>query len=256
MYAVGPVPVNDPRQAAPAGNDPHGAEPRILLALLIAALLVSGIAPRDRATWILEVAPILLGVPVLLATYRRFPLTALVYRLLFVHAILLAIGAHYTFSEVPAGLALRDALDLSRNHFDRLVHFIGGLVPALLAREVLRRRAGLRPGGWLFLLVTLSCLAGSAFYELLEWWAAAAIGADASAFLATQGDPWDTHWDMFLGLLGAVAGQGLFCRLHERQLRQLRRSRAVGSLRRLPPARSNAGGIPPGSEVPWTYWLR
>ncbi|HEY7368702.1 MAG TPA: DUF2238 domain-containing protein [Thermoanaerobaculia bacterium] len=204
------------------------AEPAVLLAILLAAILLSGIAPKDRATWILETAPILLGVPILIATRRRFPLTALVYRLLFLHAILLTVGAHYTFSQVPAGMAVRDALDLSRNHFDRVVHFVGGLVPALLAREILRRKAGLRPGGWLFLLVTLSCLAGSAFYELLEWGTAEAIGADASAFLATQGDPWDTQWDMFLGLSGALAGQGLFSRRHEKELREQRRIESMG----------------------------
>jgi putative membrane protein len=230
MHAVGPLPVfaqrDDP--APRAASAPRSAEPGILLAILVAALLVSGMAPKDGATWILETAPILVGVPILIATRRRFPLTALVYRLLFLHAILLTVGAHHTFSEVPAGLAVRDALDLSRNHFDRVVHFFGGLGPALLAREILRRKAGLRPGAWLFWLVTFSCLAGSAFYELLEWWVAAAIGADASAFLATQGDPWDTQWDMFLGLSGALVGQVLFSRRHEKELRELRRTASMG----------------------------
>jgi putative membrane protein len=166
----------------------------------------------------MEVAPVFVGVPILIMTWRRFPLSRLAYRLIFIHALLLTLGAHYTFSEVPVGLWLRDALGLARNNYDRAVHFVGGLAPAILGREILRRRTPLRPGGWLSFLVALGCLGGSAFYELLEWWAAAITGAQASAFLATQGDVWDTQWDMFLGLAGAVVGQLGFTRLHEREL--------------------------------------
>jgi putative membrane protein len=193
-------------------------EVAVLLGVLVVAMLISGIAPKDRLTWLLEEAPVFIGVPFLIATRRSFPLTLLAYRLIFVHALLLTVGAHYTFSDVPLGLWLRDALGLARNNYDRVVHFVGGVAPAILGREILRRKTPLRPGGWLFFLVALGCLGGSAFYELLEWWAAAITGAQASAFLATQGDPWDTQWDMLLGLLGAVVGQVVFSRLHEREL--------------------------------------
>jgi putative membrane protein len=193
-------------------------EVAVLLGVLVVAMLISGIAPKDRLTWLLEEAPVFIGVPFLIATRRSFPLTLLAYQLIFVHALLLTVGAHYTFSDVPLGLWLRDALGLARNNYDRVVHFVGGVAPAILGREILRRKTPLRPGGWLFFLVALGCLGGSAFYELLEWWAAAITGAQASAFLATQGDPWDTQWDMLLGLLGAVVGQVVFSRLHEREL--------------------------------------
>lgn len=197
-------------------------EVAVLLALLVLAMLISGIAPKDRRTWLLEEAPVFVGVPILIATRRRFPLTPLAYRLIFVHALLLVVGSHYTFSDVPFGLWLRDALGLARNHYDRIVHFIGGFAPAIVGREILRRKTTLR-GGWLSFLVALGCLGGSAFYELLEWWAAALTGAQASAFLATQGDVWDTQWDMFLGLIGAVAGLIAFTRRHERELALLSR---------------------------------
>ena len=194
---------------------------RSLLALaagVAAVVLWSAIAPHDRATWWMEVAPVLLGVPLLFATRRRFPLTALVYALLALHAVILAVGGHYTYARVPAFDWLRDALDLGRNHYDRLGHFAQGFVPALLVREVLLRTSPLRRGGWLFFLVTSVALAFSAFYELVEWWAAAAGGAAADAFLGTQGDVWDSQWDMLLALLGALAAQALLGRLHDRQL--------------------------------------
>ena len=200
-------------------------EPLVLLALLAAALVASGISPRDRLTWLLEVAPVFLGVAILIATFRRFRLTPLSYRLAFLHALLLVIGGHYTFSHVPAGFWLQDSLGLTRNPYDRIVHFVGGFAPAILGREILLRRTPLRPGGWLFFLVTLGCLGGSAFYELLEWGAAALTGVEASLFLATQGDVWDTQWDMFLGLTGAIVAQILFSRRHERELAALRNGR-------------------------------
>ena len=204
-----------------AGRPTAKAEPLALLAFLAVAVAISAVFPRDRVVWLLEEAPIFVGVPVLLATYRRFPLTPLAYRLIFVHALLLVIGSHYTFSHVPAGIWLRDALLLSRNPYDRVVHFIGGFSPAIVGRELLRRRTPLRPGGWLFFLVALGCLGGSAFYELLEWWAAAWTGAEASAFLATQGDVWDTQWDMLLGLGGAILAQAVLTRRHEAELRAM-----------------------------------
>ena len=181
-------------------------------------LVLSGWAPKDRFTWILEVAPVLIGAPILVATRRRFPLTPLLYRLLFVHALVLMVGGHYTYAEVPLGFWVQDALGLARNHYDRLGHFAQGFVPAVLAREILRRKTPLRPGGWLFFLVTCVCLAFSAFYELIEWWTALAAGEGASAFLGTQGDPWDTQWDMFLALIGATTAQLVLGRAHERAL--------------------------------------
>ena len=196
-------------------------EPLALLAAGLVALAASGIRPHDTFTWVLEVAPIFIGLPFLLASYRTFPLTPLLYRLLLVHALILMLGGHYTYAEVPLGFWVRDALGLARNHYDRLGHFAQGFVPAILAREILRRKARLPGGGWLFFLVTCVCLAFSAFYELIEWWTAAATGDDATAFLGTQGDPWDTQWDMFLALLGALVSQVTLTRAHERQLGRL-----------------------------------
>ena len=200
-------------------------EPLILLAALAAAVILSGVCPRNRPVWLLEEAPVLVGIPVLIFTRRRFPLTPLSYRLIFLHALLLVVGSHYTFSKVPLGLWLRDTLGLSRNPYDRIVHLVGGIAPAIVGREILRRRTPLPRGGWLFFLVSLGCLGGSAFYELLEWCAAAATGVPASEFLATQGDVWDTQWDMFLGLAGAILAQWVFTGVHERQLDALARKR-------------------------------
>jgi putative membrane protein len=197
----------------------------ILLVALTAAVILSGLSPRNRLVWLLEEAPVLVGIPVLIFTRRRFPLTPLSYRLIFLHALLLVVGSHYTFSKVPFGLWLRDALELSRNPYDRIAHLVGGIAPAIVGREILRRRTPLPRGGWLFFLVSLGCLGGSAFYELLEWWAAAVTGAPASEFLATQGDVWDTQWDMFLGLAGAVLAQWVFTGVHEGQLDALARER-------------------------------
>jgi putative membrane protein len=185
--------------------------------LATVALAVSGIRPDDRLTWFLEVAPIFLGAPILIATYRRFPLTPLLYRLLFLHALILMAGGHYTYAKVPLGFWVQDLLGLARNHYDRLGHFAQGFVPAILAREVLLRRTPLRRGGWLFFLVTCICLAISATYEFVEWWSAVLGGSAADAFLGTQGDVWDTQWDMFLALVGALTAQLTLSRVHDRQ---------------------------------------
>jgi putative membrane protein len=193
-------------------------EPWVLLAVAGVALVVSGINPHERGTWWLEVAPVLLAAPLLVFTARRFPLTPLAYRLIFVHALILMYGGHYTYAETPLGDWFRDALDLSRNHYDRVGHFAQGFVPAIIVREVLLRQTPLRPGGWLFYLVASCCLAISAVYEFIEWWAALLGGEGAAAFLGTQGDVWDTQWDMFLALLGACLAQLLLARMHDRQL--------------------------------------
>jgi len=193
-------------------------EPLILLGLTAVALAVSAIHPYDWTTWVLEVAPILIGVPILIATWRRFPLTPLLYRLLFLHALILMLGGHYTYARVPLGLWVSDRLGFTRNHYDRLGHFAQGFVPAILVREVLLRRTPLKRDGWLFFLVTCVCLAISAIYEFIEWWSAVIGGSAAADFLGTQGDVWDTQWDMFLALTGALTAQILLGRVHDREL--------------------------------------
>jgi putative membrane protein len=193
-------------------------EPLLLLLVGAVLLVVSGIGPRDRTTWWLEVAPILIAAPILVATARRFRLTPLAYRLIFVHALILMLGAHYTYAEVPPGFWLKDALGLARNPYDRLGHFVQGFVPAIVAREVLLRRSPLEPGRWLTFLVLSVCLAISALYELVEWWAALIGGQGADAFLGTQGDQWDTQWDMLVALLGAAIALLILSRLHDRQI--------------------------------------
>jgi putative membrane protein len=200
---------------------PSRREPLLLLALALIALVVSGVGPKDRLTWLLEVAPVLIGAPILVATARRFPLTPLLYRLLFVHALILILGAHYTYAEVPLGEWAKETFGFARNHYDRLGHLAQGFVPAILAREILLRKSPLGPGGWLRLFVTSICLAFSAFYELLEWATALLSGEAATAFLGTQGDVWDTQWDMFFALCGALLAQALLSRLHDRQLARL-----------------------------------
>ncbi len=197
-----------------------GLERPALVGATLLALAASGVAPYDRLTWLLETFPVMLGLALLVSTRRRFPLTPLVYRLLFVHGLILMLGGHYTYARVPAGFWLQDAFDLARNHYDRLGHLAQGFVPALLVREILVRATPLRPGGWLFFLTTAVVLAVSACYEFLEWGVALAIGMEADAFLATQGDVWDTQWDMFLALLGALAAQLLLARSHDGQLRR------------------------------------
>jgi putative membrane protein len=195
-------------------------EPLLLLAVVLGALVVSGVDPHDRLTWWLEVAPVLVAVPVLAATWRRFPLTPLACRLIALHALILILGAHYTYAQVPLGFWLQDLLDFSRNPYDRLGHLAQGFVPAILAREILLRRSPLQPGRWLFFLVTSVCLAISALYEVLEWWAALLGGDGTLAFLGTQGDPWDTQWDMLLALVGATTSQLVLARAHDRDLRR------------------------------------
>ena len=195
--------------------------PMALLAVVLAVLAWSGVAPHDRFTWLLEVAPVLIGVPVLLATGRRFPLTPLLYTMLAVHACILMVGGKYTYAEVPAGFWVSEALGLARNHYDRLGHFAQGFIPAILAREILVRTSPLRGSRWLPFVAVAFCLAFSAFYEMIEWWTAVLAGASSTAFLGTQGDVWDTQWDMFLALIGAVSALLVLSRAHDRQLARL-----------------------------------
>ncbi len=192
----------------------------LLLTATLVILTWSGITPTDRLTWFFEVAPVLIGLGLLLPTADRFPLSMLLYRLLFLHGVILMIGGHYTYAEVPIGDWFRDTFDLARNHYDRLGHLAQGFVPAILAREILLRKTALTRGSWLAFLSISVCLAFSAFYELLEWWSALVLGADANAVLGTQGDPWDTQWDMFLALLGAMLSTAWLRGTHDRSLRR------------------------------------
>lgn len=193
-----------------------------LLAIVVAALAASAIAPYDRGVWWAEVMPALITVPLLLATARGFPLTPLAYIVITLFALILVLGGTYTYARVPLGFTLQEWFDLARNPYDRIGHFFQGVTPAIVARELLLRTSPLRPGKWLFAIVTLSCLGISAGYELIEW-LAAVLWADGSVeFLGTQGDVWDAQWDMFLALCGAICAQLLFGRLHDRQLKALR----------------------------------
>jgi putative membrane protein len=190
----------------------------ILLAIGLVALVVSGIAPYSRSTWVMEVFPIFLVVPLLLLTASRFPLTPMLYLLILVHAVILMVGGHWTYARVPIGDWVEQLLGLTRNPYDRLGHFAQGFIPAIAAREILRRKARLADDGWLFFIVCAVCLAISACYEFIEWWTAVAMGSGATDFLGTQGDPWDTQWDMFTALIGSVVAQLTLRRWHERQL--------------------------------------
>lgn len=208
-------------------------EALVLLALVAIALLASGIAPRERGTWVLETAPVFIAAPLLWFTWDRFRLTPLAYRLIFLHALILILGGAYTYAHVPLGFWLQGLFGFERNPYDRIGHFAQGFVPAIVAREILLRRSPLgetmwkgpspsSAGKWTFFLVCCVCLAISAVYEFIEWWAALALGQGAQEFLGTQGDPWDTQWDMFLALTGAVAAQLALARVHDRQLAALR----------------------------------
>ena len=189
-----------------------------LLIFVCLALLVSAIGARDPLTWFMEVVWVFIGVPLVIWRWKKFPLTKLLSCLLAFHAVVLMYGGHYTYAETPIGLWARDAFDLSRNHYDRFGHLMQGFIPAILVRELLLRTSPLQRGAWLVVLVTCGCLAFSAFFEMIEWWAALAWGGKADAFLATQGDVWDTQWDMFLALCGAILSQLLLSRIHDRQL--------------------------------------
>lgn len=198
--------------------------PRSLLfgsAALLVALVVSGLHPYDRATWFLEVAPVMIVLPVLWATYRRFPLTTVLYIGIFLHALVLMVGGAYTYARVPLGFEFAQWFGLERNPYDRLGHLFQGFVPALAAREILIRGAFVAGRRMLAFLVVCVVLAISATYELIEWWTALAFGQGAVDFLGTQGDPWDTQADMFMALIGAVVAQWTLARLQDRQIAQL-----------------------------------
>lgn len=191
------------------------------LVAYFAVLAWSAVNPHDRLTWWLEVVPALVALALLAVTRRSFPLTPLVYVLILCHCIILMVGGHYTYAEVPAGDWLRDLVGGSRNNYDKLGHFAQGFVPAMVAREVLVRLKVVQRRGWLGFLVVCFCLAFSAFYELIEWWAALLSATAAESFLGTQGYVWDTQSDMLWALVGAVSALLLLSRMHDRQLAQL-----------------------------------
>jgi len=184
----------------------------------------SAFRPHDYFTWFLEIFPILVALPVLVISHQKFPLSTLLYALIALHAMILMVGGHYTYAEVPLFNWLRDALDLSRNYYDRVGHFTQGFVPAMVAREILIRKKVVMRSKWLFFLICCICLSISACYELIEWWVAVATGEAAEAFLGTQGDVWDTQWDMLLALLGAIIAQLTLAKWHNLQLLQFGQS--------------------------------
>jgi len=196
-------------------------QPRILLFLISATLLVliwSAMAPHDYFTWFLEVVPALVGGVVLAATYPRFRFTTLAYVLIALHMMILMVGGHYTYAEVPLFNWIRDSMHLARNDYDRVGHFAQGFVPAILAREILIRRGVVKGRGWLFFIVVSICLAVSAFYELFECLTSVLTGSGADAFLGTQGDPWDTQEDMATALVGAIVALLTLSGVHDRQM--------------------------------------
>jgi putative membrane protein len=191
------------------------------LVLLLGLLAYSGRSPYDLATWAMEVAPIFMLVPVLLVTYRRFPLTTLLYACIFVHAVVLMVGGAYTYARVPLGFQIAEALSLHRNPYDKIGHFLQGFVPALAAREILIRGAHVRGRKMLAFVVICMVLAISVTYEFVEWGAALAMGQGADEFLGTQGDPWDTQSDMFSALIGGITALLLFSGVHDRQIQRV-----------------------------------
>lgn len=189
-----------------------------LLIFVCLALAISAIGAKDGLTWLLEVIWVFAGVILVVWRWKKFPLTQLLCIALVIHALVLMYGGHYTYAETPLGNWAKETFHLARNHYDRLGHFMQGFVPAILVRELLLRTSPLKRGAWLSILTTCACLAFSAFFEMIEWWSALAWGGKADAFLATQGDVWDTQWDMFLCLCGAIVSQMLVSKWHDRQL--------------------------------------
>ena len=186
------------------------------IAVFLAVLIWSGIGPKDYMTWCLEVAPAVIGGLVLWFTRDRFPLTTLVYVLILIHCVILMVGGHYTYAEVPLGDWVREAFDGSRNNYDKLGHFVQGFIPAMIARELVIRLGVFNSDRWRNFFIVCFCLAFSSFYELIEWWVALLSDEAADAFLGTQGYVWDTQSDMAWALFGTVAALVLLGRLHDR----------------------------------------
>lgn len=191
------------------------------VAVYSVTLIWSGVQPKDTLTWLLEVLPAMTAFVLLAVTRRRFPFTSLAYFLILIHCLILMVGGHYTYAEVPLFDSLGNYFGWQRNNYDKLGHFVQGFVPAIVAREILIRNAVVAPGKWLSFIVVCVCLAISALYELIEWWVALASGQAAEAFLGTQGYIWDTQSDMAYALMGAIAALVLLSRMHDRQIRRL-----------------------------------
>jgi putative membrane protein len=207
----------------------HRTRPLVLAVLVLLALLaLSGIAPYDRATWAMEVFPIFIALPVLWTSYRRFPLTTLLYVCLFLHALVLMLGGTYTYARVPLGFQIAEFFGLHRNPYDKIGHFFQGFVPALVAREILIRGQYVRGRKMLAFVIVCIVLAISASYEFIEWGAALALGQGADEFLGTQGDPWDTQSDMFFAFIGAIAALLLLAGVQDRQIQPLKNNEEAG----------------------------
>jgi putative membrane protein len=209
----------------------------------LAALVASGIRPYDRITWIMEVLPVIIALPVMWATFRRFPLTQMLYACILLHALVLILGGAYTYARVPLGFTLQELFQLGRNPYDKIGHFFQGFVPALVAREILIRGRHVQGRRMLAFVVVSVVLAISATYELIEWAAALALGQGADEFLGTQGDPWDTQSDMFLALIGAVSALLLCSRRQDRQIAALAAELHVAPAAEAP-ARAESGRAP------------
>ncbi|EKU58272.1 membrane protein, PF09997 family [Acinetobacter sp. WC-323] len=190
-------------------------------AILISLLVISGIQPFDRTTWWLEVTPVLIVIPILYATHKAFPLSPLLYGLIFLHAIVLIVGGAYSYARVPLGFEIAQWLGLDRNPYDKIGHFMQGFVPAMVAREILIRNHILSKGKMLSFIVICIVLAISASYELIEWAAALSLGQGAEEFLGTQGDEWDTQSDMFFALIGSITALLFLSKWHDRQIVKL-----------------------------------
>jgi putative membrane protein len=204
-------------------NSPKPTPLVLAFILLLGLLALSGASPYDRTTWVMEVFPIFIAVPVLWITYSRFPLTTVLYVCIFLHALVLMLGGAYTYARVPLGFEVAQLLGMHRNPYDKIGHFVQGFVPALAAREILLRGDYVRGRKMLAFIVMCIVLAISAFYELIEWFAALVLGQGADEFLGTQGDPWDTQSDMFFALVGGIAALLLLSGVHDRQIRRMNR---------------------------------
>ncbi len=204
-------------------------EKSLLLAMLALLLIMalSAIHPYDRTTWFMEVAPIFIALPVMIATFRRFPLTTLLYVLIFVHALVLIAGGYYTYARVPLGFWIEHAFSLGRNPYDKIGHFMQGFVPFLVTREILLRNGYLTSRKTVAFLSICVAMAISAWYELIEWWSALAMGQGADEFLGTQGDPWDTQSDMFFAFIGAMTALVIMTRWHDRQMSRMKQGESV-----------------------------
>jgi putative membrane protein len=209
---------NDTYRSTRPNTRPSALE-LVLLAVVVLVFIWSAISPHDRFTWLLEVIPVIIGVPVLILIYPSFRMTPLIYVLVALHAVVLMVGGKYTYAEVPLGFWMERWFGFTRNHYDRIGHFLQGFVPAMVLREILIRRSPARGSHWLSFFVVCVCLALSAFYELIEFWVAVSTGGAADLFLGTQGDPWDTQFDMMFALIGAATAILLLSRWHNRQLR-------------------------------------